>query len=173
MGFGLNLRAGGEALPYWELVDRVAAWEAVPSIRSLGYPPHITLAKYVDVDAEQLRGAVSGIVEFLPLTLTFDRIGSFDPGFLILWAAPQPHPMLHELHARVHAAIDPERCDPYYRPGLWMPHCSIALHIAEEHRDAANQLIAAGITPFSLTFDVVDCLSAPPVAIIAEHRLLE
>ncbi|MEJ2408124.1 MAG: 2'-5' RNA ligase family protein [Novosphingobium sp.] len=171
MAFGINIRAYGDAAPYWDLVNRVSALESVPSMRSLGYPPHLTLAKYDALDDAHLRTGLDALGEFPKLTLTFDRMGRFGPGPLILWVAPRPDAALDEMYARVHAAIDPSRCRPAYRPGAWVPHCSIALQVDENNRDLAHRMAQEPITPFSLTFDVADCVSSPPVSIIAERLL--
>ncbi|WP_082699826.1 2'-5' RNA ligase family protein [Novosphingobium barchaimii] len=173
MPFGINIRASGDATPYWELVERASALEIEPSIRALGYPPHITLAKYDDADVEELEAAVAELGDVPALTISFDRLGAFDPGFLILWASPKPHEALLGLHNRLHTIIDPVRCKPPYRPGSWTPHCSIALRVADSHRDAAHQMLAADFTPFTMAFDVLDSVSSPPIAIITERALAE
>ena len=154
-------------------MDRVAALEAQPTIRALAYPPHITLAKYDDADASEIRDVVDALADTPGLTLTFNRLGSFDPGFLILWAAPKPEQALFDLHARAHAIIDPARCKLPYRPRHWTPHCSIALRIADDRRSDADQLLAADFAPFTLTFDTVNGVASPPITVIAECALSE
>lgn len=171
MPFGINLRVNGDASPYWELVDRASALEADPTIRAMGYPPHITLAKYDEVGVDDLKRAINKVAEGSRLTLTFDRLGSFDPGFLILWAAPTRRHELEMLHELVHSMINPARCNPAYRPSSWVPHCTIALRVDNRNRSAANRLLDKGISPFSLTFDVVDFVAAPPIAILGERKL--
>ena len=116
MPFGINLRASGDAASYWEIVDHASELEVEPSIRALHYPPHVTLAKYDDVLSDELEGVINALADAPALTLTFDQLGSFDPGFLILWAAPKPQQALFDLHARAHSIIDPARCKPPYRP---------------------------------------------------------
>lgn len=171
MPFGINLRADGDASPYWELVDRASALETEPTIRPLGYSPHITLAKYDEVAVDELESAINKVADSSRLTLTFERLGSFDPGFLILWAAPTARHELDTLHEQVHSIIDPARCHPPYRPISWVPHCSIALRVDNRNRGAANRLLAKGIAPFTLTFGVVDFVAAPPIAILGERDL--
>ncbi|AJQ87275.1 2'-5' RNA ligase family protein [Xanthomonas oryzae pv. oryzicola] len=171
MPFAVNLRASGDAAAYWELVDRAASLEVTPSIRALGYPPHLTLAKYDLVVPGELESAVDTLAGRAPIPLRFQRIGAFDRGVLILWAAPTPDPALAALHARVHALLDPARCTPAYRPGQWVPHCTLALCVAESQRIAAERLLAAPLTPFVLSFDVVDCVSSPPINVLAERVL--
>lgn len=167
MPFGINLRASGSATPYWDLVDRVSALETTSSVRTLGYPPHITLAKYDVAAPRQLEEVVATLSGISPITLSFDRLRSFDPSHTILWASPKPNEGMRELHSRIHDAIDPITCKPAYRPGKWTPHCTVALRIAEDKRDAAKRLLTADFEPFTLTFDVLDCVSSPPIKILA------
>ncbi|MBX7535124.1 2'-5' RNA ligase family protein [Qipengyuania sp. GH1] len=170
MPFGINIRASGYAAPFWALVDQAASLEVQPTIRALAYAPHITLAKY-DVDAGEITTAVDALAKTPSLSLTFDKLGSFDPGFLILWAAPRPTQALLELHACTHAFIDPSRCKLPYRPGHWTPHCSIALRVADNRHRDARRLLASKFKPFTLTFDVVDGVASPPITILAERAL--
>ena len=171
MPFAINLRASGDAASYWELVDQVASLEAQPSIKLLGYPPHITLAKYDDADVAEMASVVDALATVAPLTLTFNKLGSFDPGILILWAAPTPEQTLLDLHALVHTIIDPSRCKQPYRPEHWTPHCSIALRIAEDRRANAARFLVADRNPFTLTFDIVDAVASPPIVILKERQL--
>jgi 2'-5' RNA ligase len=173
MPFGINIRASGDAASFWALVDQAASLEAQPTVRALAYPPHITLAKYDDVDAGEIATVVDALAGAASLSLTFDKLGSFDPGFLILWAAPRPEQALLDLHARVHALIDPFRCKLPYRLGHWTPHCSIALRVADDRRQDAHRLLAADFKPFTLTFDVVDGVASPPLTIMTERALSE
>ena len=140
-------------------------------MRTLSYPPHITLAKFDDIAADELEAIINSLADTPALTLTFDLLGSFDPGFLILWAAPKVQQTLFDLHARLNTMIDPARCAPSYRPANWQPHCSIALRVADHHRDAANRFLEGGLEPFELTFDLIDAVASPPIKIIAERVL--
>ncbi|MBT0669258.1 2'-5' RNA ligase family protein [Novosphingobium profundi] len=140
-------------------------------MRALGYPPHITLAKYDAIDSDLLARTVAELAGIPRLRMTFDRLASFDAGSLILWASPAPHPGLAELHARLHAQIDPLACRPAYRPGRWTPHCTLALRIAPRHREEAARLLASEFAAFALDFDILDCVTSPPIAVLAEHAL--
>lgn len=172
MPFGINIRVDhGDVAAYWELVERVSALEEKPSIRSLGYPPHITLGKYDEVNRSEIESVVDALSILPALTLEFSSIGSFDLGVLILWARPTPVGALHDLHHIVHSMIDPMKCNPAYRPGAWTPHCSVALKIDDEKRGMAHLLLKEPVVPFTLTFDTVDCVASPPIAVIAERSL--
>ena len=42
------------------------------------------------------------------------------------------------MHQAIHAVIDPSLCRPYYRPGAWVPHCTLGMAIPPERRAAAE-----------------------------------
>jgi 2'-5' RNA ligase len=172
MPFGINICVrGGDTSPYWDLVDRASALETQPTIRALGYPPHITLGKYDEVKQFELEAAVEALARFPPLILQFKSIGSFGSGPFVLWLAPVATNALNELYAVVHKMIDPAKCSPPYRPGSWTPHCTIALRVAGVEKDAVQYFLSEGIQPFVLRFDTVDCVASPPISVIAERPL--
>src|SRR6266403_496698 len=58
MAFAINIRSDNEnSCALRKLWKRVEIFENMPSMASLNYPPHITLAIYDDIGAEQLRSA--------------------------------------------------------------------------------------------------------------------
>jgi 2'-5' RNA ligase len=164
--FGITLRATSSAPSFWKLVDEAAQFEQASSIRALGYPPHITLARYPEISLSLLREAAASLGSTKPIALTFDRIGLFDVDPVILWLSPQADQHLLEAHGRVHETAGPSRCDPHYRPGQWIPHLTLAMSIAIQRRALALEFAARPFEPFGLTFDVVECVSWPPVRVL-------
>lgn len=169
--FGITLKSTAPAAPFWEHVDAASALEPRPSIRALDYAPHITLARYEDIDPVLLTGALAAFNGEAAFALTFDAIRTFDGDEIVLWLSPQPDERLFEAHARLHDTIAPLLCDPHYRPGAWTPHLTIAAAVPAGRREDALRLAGAEIAPFTLAFDAVDCLSWPPVTVLAEHPL--
>ena len=57
---------------------------------------------------------------------------SADPPVLVLTVAPAPE--LVALHARVSAALAAAEVDvwPHYRPGTWLPHCTLSMGVPTE-----------------------------------------
>ena len=145
--------------------------EAASSIRALGYPPHLTLARYTDLSADILRNALARCAHEKPAALTFDRIGLFDIDPLVLWLSPRSDRRLIDLHARIHRMVDPALCDPHYRPGFWTPHLTVAMAIPADRREEALALAAGRFEPFSLIFDVIESVSWPPVRVLETTRL--
>jgi 2'-5' RNA ligase len=175
MGFSLNLKASNSsALALTELWDAVGAFEETPSMRALNYPPHLTLAIY---DTDQLSEtarenaiarAARGQTE---LQLTFDRIGVFEGPPLVLWAAPGPQKALLHMHQAIHDVIDSAFCRPHYRPGFWIPHCTLGMNIRPDRRADAMAFVQDFRGGVEATFDVIDCVTFPPLRVTAEKRL--
>jgi 2'-5' RNA ligase len=154
------------------LWDQVAGLETAPSMAALDYPPHITLAVYDNIDPERLRAVLAdAFTGASALSLTFGRLDYFDIEPFVLWAVPSPLPALNSAHEAVHARIDPSLCHPHYRPGAWVPHCTLGTKIQPDRRAEAITLAAQPIEPLRVTFDVADCVSFPPVTVLREHRL--
>jgi len=175
MGFSLNIKASNSsARALTELWDVVGAFEETPSMRALGYVPHFTFAIYdSDEVSDDLRLAAieqAAAREAGP-HLTFDRIRTFAGPPLVLWADPRSQDQLMRMHAAIHRIIDPKLCRPHYRPGSWVPHCTLAMNIrADRHTEALAfaQDFRGGVEAI---FDVIDCVTFPPLRVTAEKRL--
>jgi 2'-5' RNA ligase len=153
----------------WEEASR---FEDRPSMAALAYPPHITLAVYDRLDHDCLRSALTTSFEGTSaLRVTFDRIGWFDGMPLVLWASPKPCDALARTHMIVHGAIDPKLCRPHYRPGAWVPHCTLATNVSASRRDDALAFARHAIAPFDVLFDGADAVAFPPVAVIQSYGL--
>lgn len=168
---GITLRTTSQAHPYWQWVDRAAALEVASSIRALGYPPHLTFARYADMSPDILSHALKLLAKEKPVSLSFDRIGLFDVDPLVLWLSPRTDRRLIDLHTKIHGIVDPARCDPYYRPGQWTPHLTIAMAIPAYRREEALALAAERFERFSLVFEAAECVSWPPVRVLETAQL--
>ncbi|CAN7164865.1 2'-5' RNA ligase family protein [Bosea sp. LjRoot90] len=168
---GITLSASSAAQPFWKHVDEASALEDVPSIRALGYRPHLTLTRYATIESSSLQKAMEVFDGEAAISVSFDRVEFFDTDLLVLWLAPQHDQRLFDLHARLHAALEPASlpCDANYSPSRWRPHLTIALAIDSARRTSALTYASRSIEAFTLTFDGVDCVSWPPVRVL--HRL--
>ena len=175
MGFSLNIKvSNSSALALTELWDAVGAFEETPSMRALGYAPHFTFAIY-DTDGVSEAARVNAIERAArgasELRLGFDRIGMFAGPPLVLWADPGPQNALLQMHQAVHAVIDPALCRPHYRPGFWVPHCTLGMNLRQERRAEATEFVQSFRGGVEAVFDVIDCVKFPPLRVTAERRL--
>jgi 2'-5' RNA ligase len=175
MGFALNIKAANpSARTLIALWDVVAAFEDTSSMRALDYAPHFTFAIY-DTDGidEATREDALGqaVHQQRELRVIFDRIGVFEGPPLVLWADPGPQNALRQMHKAIHDVIDPTLCRPHYRPGFWVPHCTLGMNIRADRRAEAEAFAQSFRGPIEAVFDVVDCVAFPPLRVTAEKRL--
>lgn len=175
MAFAISLKAVNDtAGPLKALWENVASFESRPSMASLAYPPHLTLAIYDEISPVLLKAVLGEVFTGTPaLRLVFTRLRFFDnpPMPLVLWAEPQISVDLAAAHRRVHASIDPKLSRPHYRPGAWIPHSTLGMAILAERREQAIAFAARPVSAFEVIFDVADCASFVPVTVIDERRL--
>lgn len=169
--FGITIRNSEAARLFWRLVDRASAFEREPSVRSLNYAPHITLARYGEMDSTRLVAGLEVFRGVPPITLVFDRVRVFDTEPLVLWLDPRANSVLLDIQARLHERIGQQHSDPHYRPAVWRPHCTIAASVSSEHRSAAKAFADEPMEPLVMTFDVADALEWPPVTRIGSRKL--
>jgi 2'-5' RNA ligase len=150
-------------------------FEDTPSMRALNYPPHITLAMYdaAEVTEQRAIAAMQRMVQDRPaIELSFDRIRSFAGPPLVLWLDPEPKAMLLEMHHRVSTEIDPSLCRPHYRPGSWIPHCTLAMSTLPDRNREALAFASNFRGGARVVFDRVDCVTYPPVTVVAMVKLM-
>ncbi|MFV2103408.1 2'-5' RNA ligase family protein [Micromonospora sp. LOL_024] len=115
--------------------------EGVQSLRSLleqRHRPHVSLAVAPNLDPHRVASALAGTTLAVPLRLSFQHAGQFVGR--VLWLGPAPTSELLEHHRRVHdqlAAAGIGLVD-HYRPGRWVPHCTLSMRVP-------NALMAAAV----------------------------
>lgn len=171
---GITLCTSSAAKAFWDSVDEAAALEDVPSIRRLGYRPHLTLTRYATIDPSVLQKGMEVFDGEAAISLNFDRMDVFDSEPMVLWLAPRRDERLLDLHRRLHAALESEAplCDPHYAPEQWKPHLTVAMAIPAARRSGALKLVSRPLDAFELTFDRVDCVSWPPVKVLSTLALV-
>jgi 2'-5' RNA ligase len=175
MALAINIRTDNASASEVErLWDQVAAFEDEPSMRALGYRPHITFAIYDSPEIDEktawealLRAAVGEA----QLRIQFRRIRWFVGPPFVLWAEPAANAVLARWHASVSATIDPAHCRFHYRPGAWTPHCTPGTRITDGRREDAIAFARSFNLSITVLFDVLDCVVFPPVRVVAEQKL--
>jgi 2'-5' RNA ligase len=174
MALAINIRADNDSASGIErLWDQVAAFEAAPSMRGLGHPPHVTFAIYESgIDETTAYDAMQrAAMHQTQLRIAFRRIRWFEGPPLVLWAEPAADQALARMHASISAAIDPAHCRPHYRPGAWTPHCTLGMRITDNRRNDAIAFARSFDRSIEMLFDVMDCVAFPPVRVVAERKL--
>jgi 2'-5' RNA ligase len=133
MGFAVELQIDEvNATPIVELSNAIYAQCGGESLTGIGGHPHISLATFTQLEPERLESALVAFAATTPpLPVTLASVGVFPSTQGIVYLAPVVTPQLLAVHARFHELLDQLglQCHPYYRPGNWMPHCTVGLEL--------------------------------------------
>jgi 2'-5' RNA ligase len=112
----------------WDAMEE--AW--VPTLRDLTHGrhrPHLSLVAAADLDGEVVAAALDGFEVAPPLPLHLDFVGLFRGR--VLWLGPVPSDELVAHHAAVFARLADAGVTSFdeYRPGAWVPHCTVSMRV--------------------------------------------
>ena len=132
--------------------------EAITELTGLPHgvaEPHVSLAVYDDraaVEPAKLVAALDRLaLRHAPTPVTFASLGVFPTEERVLFLAPVVAPPLLAVHHVFHsltAALRP-LCRPYYLPGSWVPHCTLAMLLPLPALLKALEQLAGQWTPLS------------------------
>jgi 2'-5' RNA ligase len=135
----------------WHELDRAGiAWMA----RS-GAHPHVTVGIWETLDVEATTRELTRFADDMaPMQLTLASVGLF-PGVAV-FLAPVVTAELIALHTRVHRRLAGMGGGPWdhYRPGAWVPHCTLATDLEPDQFHSA--LAIAGRAPLPLECRLVE-----------------
>jgi 2'-5' RNA ligase len=123
-----------------------AAWQAVADagvsafMLGLDYPPHMTVFMADAVDIDGLRASWKALASCIaPFPLTFPSLGVFGGGAGVVYLTPTIPRSLLDLHRCFWEAAQPylQNPAPYYAPGQWSPHVTLAFDLSQGQVDAA------------------------------------
>ncbi|MBV9052162.1 MAG: 2'-5' RNA ligase family protein [Hyphomicrobiales bacterium] len=175
MPSAVNLRVDdSDAGRILALQDEAAVQLSLPSLRDLGYWPHVTLAIYDDIQPLVVQHAAAALFDgAVAVELEFAAVRFFEGPVLTLYAAPSPSPVLENLARKLHHLISPERCHPHYRPGSFVPHCTLAMNISTGQRREVAAFARRKRTRFRTTLTGGEIASFPPPRVEASFPLAD
>lgn len=114
-----------------------------------GARPHISLGVWETLDRAGFEAELARFAgETSPIAITLASVGFF-PGAAV-FLAPTVTTGLLDLHAGFHRRFERLGTSPwnYHAPGVWVPHCTLAMDLAEDRVGAALEI--AGRAPLPL-----------------------
>jgi len=174
MSYAINIRSDHQSSEKVEtLWAKYESLEKTPSMHTLGYRPHLTLAIYDEVDLETLKKAFElTFKDRKSITVRFEELSYFEsPESYVLWLKPTDESQLWEIHQQIHSLINTKNCKEHYRPKNWVPHCSIATAIESDRQNDVLAITKQPFEPFEVVFDVADYVAFLPVQIMQEIHL--
>lgn len=173
MAYSINLECRNTtAAPLRALCRKVSEYESSPSVAASNYCPHVTLCIFDHVDPQVICKHLCAVFsKQRRLILNFCRLRFVNaiPG--VVWIEPDSSFELHGIHSAIHERIDPQLCRRHYRPGHWIPHCTLGYRIATDRRSDAQLFASHTPVRFQATFDTASCVSSHPIEVIRQCDL--
>ena len=133
----LDSSAAGAVRRLWSELEAAG----IPYMARSGARPHVTLGIWERVNREAFEAALTALAaEIPPLPIMLESVGVFPS--VAVFLAPTVSPALLSLHAQFHEKFGPHGDTPWdhYRPGAWVPHCTLAMDLAAEQFPAALEI---------------------------------
>lgn len=136
----------------------------IPSrVKTGGFRPHLTLAVF-DGHTEDFPARLKQFAQNLPpLTLCFPSVGIFpQPEGVVFFGA-----VLSAELSSVHEAFHQEFAGSlhgsreYYRPGQWIPHCTLAIGLTPEEIPGAVRVFASEPLPLTAQAQKIGLVEFP------------
>jgi 2'-5' RNA ligase len=147
-------------------VRRVWSELGGPVLASATARPHITLAVYGRVEPEPFAAALADWAAAAdPLDLRLASVGVFPGEARVIFLAPVVTAELLDLHNGFHAAFEGEGEEPWshYRPGEWVPHCTLAMEIDPAALHRALDVAREAPLPIPVRLSAVGLVEFRPV----------
>ena len=174
MPFAVTLPLDAAASAQVELVCSALAQRGISnSARRLGYPPHVTLAVYED-NAEQagpLEAARRTAATWRRLRVSCPALGAFPDPPATLFLIATPSEALLRMQVALCQALPQEHLHPHYRPGLWLPHVTVADDLPIARIPAAMAAAGAAFQPVTAMLDQVELVRFRPVKLLWQAAL--
>jgi 2'-5' RNA ligase len=143
---------------------RVAAAGLPSRLLEHGDTPHVSLGVAAGVSSEALLPALEAFAASeSPLAVALASVATFATAEGVVFLGVAATRALLELHTRFYPAFERAAREPwsYYRPGIWVPHCTVAYGLAPAEVGRAIEACAAEKLPIAATLGSVHLKEYP------------
>lgn len=156
----LDPAAGAAVRRIWrELEDA-----GITSMARSGAHPHISLGIWNALDLPACQAELAAFArEIEPIPVTLASVRTFSTGAVFL--APEANPGLAALHAGFHRRFAHLGTGlwEYYAPGLWVPHCTLAMDLTEDLVPTVLEIARRAPLPLGGRLDRIGIVEFRPV----------
>ncbi len=139
-----------------------------------GTRPHISLSIYEDLNIGDFKGKLQRFAKTRKcFGINLGSIGIFATEFPVVYLAPTVTIDLLKLHQDFHTYFgeyDSSTWD-YYRPGIWVPHCTLAMNLKDEKVKEAVEISREFSLPINVVLDKIGVLEFSPNKHLFEFEL--
>jgi 2'-5' RNA ligase len=108
----------------------------VLDILDAGIRPHITLAIYEELNCRPCENELAKITsKTSSIAMQFTHLGLFTNPEPVVFASPVSTSEFLDFHKNIHVSLASEAKNSWdlYKPGKWVPHCTLALNFKMEN----------------------------------------
>ncbi len=138
-----------------------------PYLGVSGNRPHISLALCECLDLERCESGLKELIaKFNPLVVSFQTLGIFPPPNATVFTGPVVTQELLALQREVDGLLNSCCTWPefdYYRPGHWIPHCTLAMEFDDSQLPRALEIAGHLKLPHNGSIDGVGVIEFRPV----------
>lgn len=145
----------------WERIEQAG----LPSrLLEFGHTPHVSLGVCAELDCKAFAGQLAEFAATQPkLHATLISLGTFSNRQGVVFLGLINTPELLDMHARFDALFAAVARDPweYYRPGRWVPHCTLTTALDPEQVASALRVCAEVPLPIQATLESIAIVENP------------
>lgn len=160
--------------PIRQITRELARQGVAPYLHRSDIPPHITLAIYEQLNCQPCE---EKIAQFADQThgfdLTFSFLGIFQSDNPVVFTAPTVTQELLNYHRNIHTLLKDDAVDAWslYEPGMWVPHCSLAVDFKPELLEQAVQICRPLQLPLTVPIASLGVVQFEPVTPMFGYHL--
>ena len=139
-----------------------------------GARPHVSLAVYDHLDSDGFACILEKFAKTLvPFDFMLSSVGTFPTKEGAVFLAPVVNQDLLTTHKTFHDAFAKYRASesPYYFPGSWVPHCTVALDLKPDQIGGAVESCWGASLPIQGNFEQISILEFRPVKELVTYAL--
>ena len=176
MAYAVNLFFDPETeLAVRKIRDGMAEALGKPGLSENLSRPHVSLGVYEDgADAAGFSAKLREFAETAePFDFRLSSLGTFPGNQGVVFLAPVVSRRLLAVHGRFHESFAPyeQFAWPYYLPGNWVPHCTLAMNLAASEVKEAMARAHEGFQGQSGRFQEIGLVEFFPVRDVCTHPL--
>ncbi len=152
--------------PIRKIIHELAQKNIAPYMQAMSMQPHVTLAIYDDLECRTCESKISGLARKIHgFNLTFSFLGIFQSENPVVFLGPTITQELLSIHFRLHELLKDAAMHPWdlYRPGKWVPHCSLAVEFPAEKLPNAVQICRKLTLPLTIPVASLGVVQFEPV----------
>ena len=147
-----------------EIWERIAAAGLPSRLLDLGHTPHVSLGVCARLEPLAFSARLAEFAACEPKPhATFVSLGTFSNRQGVVFLGLIATPELIDLHARFDALFSASAHElwEFYRPGRWVPHCTLTTALDPKQVAPALELCAAVPLPIQATLESVGIIENP------------